>query len=165
MENCVRQHAWLPDEADGPSDVDSAVYTTTQSGFALLEALVAMLVFALGILGLVGMQATMARETTNAKLRSDAAYLAQELIGSMWGDVANLANYKTTSCNGYTRCSDWLKKVNYGMPKGSATIDVDPATGNVTVIVYWTMSKDDAAGTKEEHQYTLNTTIVAAGAT
>lgn len=126
-------------------------------GFALMEALVAMLVFALGILGMVGMQASMAREQTAAKLRSDAAYLASELVGTMWGDTPNLAQYGAGSCNGYTRCSDWINKVAATMPGSSVTLNVNAGTGDVSVTVIWTLPGG------EEHRYTMATTVVAAG--
>ena len=131
-----------------------------QEGFALLEALVAMLVFALGILGMVGLQANMTREQTASKLRSDAAYLASELVGTMWGDIPNIGQYTAGNCSGYTRCNDWLSKVAATMPGGSATLPAtNPAAnnGDVSVTVIWTLPGG------EQHQYTAATTIVAAG--
>ncbi len=131
-----------------------------QDGFALMEALVAMLVFALGILGMVGLQASMTREQTAAKLRSDAAYLANELVGTMWGDIPNLGQYTSANCNGYARCRDWLNKVAATMPGGSATLPVvNPAAnnGDVAITVIWTLPSG------ERHQYTVATTVTAAG--
>ena len=134
-----------------------------QEGFALLEALVAMLVFALGILGMVGLQASMTREQTSAKLRSDAAYLASELVGTMWGDLANLAQYGN-NVNIYTRCADWINKVATTMPQGSVTlcVNTDPTCpdakepGDVSITVIWTMPGGD------RHEYTAVSSVVAA---
>ncbi|MBP5997558.1 MAG: prepilin-type N-terminal cleavage/methylation domain-containing protein [Azonexus sp.] len=130
-----------------------------QEGFALMEALVAMLIFALGILGMVGLQASMTREQTAAKLRSDAAYLASEFVGNMWGDIPNLGQYSSANCNGYTRCRDWLNKVAATMPGGSATLIVTPGVGfaDVSVTVIWVLPGG------ERHQYTTVTTVAAAG--
>ena len=132
-----------------------------QEGFVLLEALVAMLVFALGILGMVGLQARMTQEQTSAKLRSDAAYMASELVGTIWGDLLHADSYRSNNCNGYARCSDWLNKVVATMPSGSSTVTVtDPdALGarDVSVTVIWTMPGGD------QHQYTSVTTVSAAG--
>ena len=62
-----------------------------QSGVMLLEALIAILIFSLGILGVVGMQASAVNASRDAKYRSDAALLANELIGEMWsGDRIGL---------------------------------------------------------------------------
>lgn len=54
-----------------------------QSGVMLLEALIAILIFSLGVLGLVGMQASAVRASRDAQFRSDAGLLADQLIGQM----------------------------------------------------------------------------------
>jgi len=53
-------------------------------GIALVDALVGVLIFTTGILGIVGLQATAVNTSADAKYRSDAALLANELIGRMW---------------------------------------------------------------------------------
>jgi type IV pilus assembly protein PilV len=130
-----------------------------QEGFVLLEALVAMLVFALGILGMVGLQANMTREQTASKLRSEAAYLASEFVGNMWGDIPNLGQYSSANCNGYARCRDWLNKVAATMPGGSATLLLTPGADftDVSVTVIWVLPGG------EQHRYTAVTTVAAAG--
>ena len=60
-----------------------------QSGVMLLEALIAILIFSLGVLGVVGMQASAVAATRDAKYRSDAALLANELIGQMMAGNRN----------------------------------------------------------------------------
>ncbi|MCY4745622.1 type IV pilus modification protein PilV [Pelomonas sp. UHG3] len=55
-----------------------------QSGVMLLEVLIALLIFALGVLGLVGLQANAIKQSGQAKYRADATLLANELIGQMW---------------------------------------------------------------------------------
>jgi type IV pilus assembly protein PilV len=50
----------------------------------LLEALIAILIFSLGILSLVALQATSIQLTSDAKYRTDATLLANRLIGQMW---------------------------------------------------------------------------------
>lgn len=127
-----------------------------QKGFALLEALVAILVFSLGILGTLGLQVSMNNEQTSAKLRSDASFLASGLIGSMWLDVANLNSYATANCGGYARCLEWRNKVAANLPQAVPTVMVDVATGDVLITLSWTMPNG------EVHQYVTATTIVAA---
>ena len=128
-------------------------------GFALLEALVAMLVFAIGILGLLGFQASMVNEQTDAKFRADASYLANELVGIIWADIANVSSYATASCNGYARCGGWLDKVNNSLPSGSATIVTTPVvagTTDVVITLFWTMPNGD------QHRYQTATTVALA---
>jgi type IV pilus modification protein PilV len=55
----------------------------SQRGFAILEALVAMLIMTIGVLSLSAMQTTINRYSNEAKLRSDATRLAQEKIEAL----------------------------------------------------------------------------------
>lgn len=123
-----------------------------QRGIALIEAMVGIVIFAIGVLGLVGLQAAMTRTQSTAKFRGDAAYLANELIGTMWGDPANLASYATATCTGYTRCNDWKNKVGTLLPGGTAAVTV-ASGGVVTIVVSWTTPND---GT---NRYTTTTAI------
>ena len=52
----------------------------------LIEALIAILIFSIGILAVVGMQATAIKNVTESKSRSEAAFLAEELMAQMWID-------------------------------------------------------------------------------
>lgn len=70
-----------------------AVLPFSQKGVFLLEALIAILIFSVGILGLVGLQSTMARNTTEAGYRSEANYIAQQVLGAMWANPCNLGDY------------------------------------------------------------------------
>ena len=49
-------------------------------GFALIEAMVAMLVMAFGMLSLVGMQSMLSRNADTAKQRTEAQRLAEEKL-------------------------------------------------------------------------------------
>lgn len=66
-----------------------------QQGVAIIEALIAILIFSIGVLGIVGMQANMLKNTTDSQYRAEASYIAEQMIGTMWSDmvpVSNLAN-------------------------------------------------------------------------
>lgn len=125
------------------------------AGAALIEALIAILIFSIGVLGLVGLQVSMTRAQTSAKYRTDAAYLANELVGQVWGDRANLASYTTApgSVCSYQRCLDWVNKVASGLPQGAATTSAVAATGAVGVTVTWTLPEEGS------HSYALSTTV------
>ena len=65
-----------------------------QKGSVLIEAFIAIVLFSIGLLGLVGMQATALKNSAEAKNRAEAAYLANQIIGQMWADnPANLGSY------------------------------------------------------------------------
>jgi type IV pilus assembly protein PilV len=75
-----------------------------QAGSFLLEALIAILVFSLGILGIVGLQARAIEHTNDAQYRSEAVFLASSLISDMWTDsrlVAAGTKYTTAGQPGY----------------------------------------------------------------
>ena len=110
-----------------------------QQGVMLLEALIGILIFSIGILALLGMQAAAMRATIDAKYRSEAAFLANEIIGTMWVDRANLASYATASCSGYTECNAWLGRLQAKLPNatGANVPTIDIAGQQATVTVKW----------------------------
>jgi len=69
-----------------------------QSGAYLLEALVGILIFSLGILGIVGLQAAALRSTSDDAIRAEMVLLANQLIGQMWADDPSTlkVNYDST---------------------------------------------------------------------
>jgi len=69
----------------------------------MIEVLIGMLLFAIGILGLVGLQAKAIQSTAEARYRSEASFLANQLLAILWIDRANLSQYAhfpaSTNCN------------------------------------------------------------------
>lgn len=63
---------------------------SAQKGVVIIEALVAILIFSVGVLGIVGMQANMVKNTSESKYRADAGYIAQQIIGGFWSHPDNL---------------------------------------------------------------------------
>jgi type IV pilus assembly protein PilV len=85
-----------------------------QSGVLLLEVLIALLIFALGVLGLVGLQATAIKQSSQTKFRADATLLANELIGQMWVSTRTPAALNllfTSSAGGGTSYQTWYTKI------------------------------------------------------
>jgi len=66
-----------------------------QSGVMLIEALIALLIFSLGVLGIVGLQSTATKVSGDARYRSEAALMANELIGKMWAGDRTPATMRT----------------------------------------------------------------------
>jgi type IV pilus assembly protein PilV len=76
-----------------PSSLKSA-------GYFLLELLISLTLFAIGILGIVALQAIFIRDNTQAEYRLNASFLAGVLIAQMWADDDRspdslLNNYQT----------------------------------------------------------------------
>lgn len=101
-----------------------------QRGFALLEALVAMLIMTIGVLSLAAMQTTINRYSNEAKLRSDASRLAQEQIETLrsyTGIAETVIGQGTTSGTA----------VNWDMLTSGSD---NPASTNATYTRTWTLS-------------------------
>jgi len=60
---------------------------STQSGMALLEALIGILIFSLGILAMVAMQAASINAVADAQYRIEAVNAANQLLSQMWVNV------------------------------------------------------------------------------
>lgn len=97
---------------------------STQHGIVLIEAMVAILIFSIGILGIVGMQANMVKNTSDAKYRAEASHIAQKRIGEIWADPSNAGAYLETNAD-----------ISALLPGGTRTT---AATGSeFTVTVSW----------------------------
>jgi type IV pilus assembly protein PilV len=113
-------------------------------GVAMIEALVAILIFVFGVLGIVGLQASMTRAQTSSKFRADASNLVSELIGLLWVDQTNmnLGKYSTANCTTYQPCVDWKNKVATTLPGGAVIVTTDSASGAVQVKLNWTVPNE-----------------------
>jgi len=139
---------------------------SAQGGVALIEAMVAIFIFSIGVLAVIGMQAVSIRTSSDAKYRADAAYLADQLIGRMWADQANIGQYVHGAANcatggtvtANTNAVTWLNTVASTLP-GAATdrqrVQVNPATNEVTVTVCW----PTAPGATTYHNHVITTRI------
>ena len=123
-----------------------------QRGSMLLEGLIAILLFSLGILALMGLQAFAISTTADAKYRAEAAFLANQIIGQMWvADPATLAGYANYATTGAGNCTftgaasangdvtQWLGTVTGSLPGATAALQqIKIGAGNlVTVTVCW----------------------------
>lgn len=70
---------------------------SAQQGAVLVEAMISILIFSMGILAIVGLQAALIKDTSDAKFRADASNIAQQRIGTMWSDPGNLSTYLETN--------------------------------------------------------------------
>jgi len=126
-----------------------------QQGSVVLEALISILLFSIGVLAIVGLQAASIKNTASAKYRTDASLLANRVIGQMW--VSNkinatlVANFSSPSGANYAA---WANTVAQALPGVSGvaanapTIAID-ANNNATITVFW-QAPDEAVA----HNYT-----------
>jgi len=87
-------------------------------GFTLLEVMIALLIFSLGLIGVAGLLAVSVKSTHSAYLRTQATFLVQSMADRMRANVLGLWNdsYNTalttsanatvpTTCNSPNTCS------------------------------------------------------------
>jgi type IV pilus assembly protein PilV len=111
-----------------PARKSARVRHSTQRGVALLEALVSILLFSMGVLALVGLQSTMIKNTSDAQYRSEASYIAQQWVGVMWSnpDPGNLPLYAINS-------SDPRYNISNLLPNGTRTVAVSGIQATITI--------------------------------
>ncbi|HTS23779.1 MAG TPA: hypothetical protein VMN79_18450 [Casimicrobiaceae bacterium] len=145
----------------------------SQSGAYLLEALIGILIFALGVLGIVGLQAASLRTTTDSSLRAEAVFAANQLLGQMWTDnVNNLSPYSSTFAGQpYRDFASDLKLAQGAAWVQDPTVLIDNFTaGNaapslsshaVTIQIFWRSETGDpvCAGGVKCHSYTTSGVI------
>jgi type IV pilus assembly protein PilV len=143
-----------------------------QSGSVILEALISILIFSIGILALVGMQATAISGVADGKYRSTASFLANQMVGTIWANRQNAVNPSasnvmaasvdpTFACapcdansgvgNAYTQA--WaMSSVAAALPNAKTSITIIGSV--VTVTVGWQAPTDAVA-----HHHTVQTFI------
>lgn len=142
----------------------SAPMRLRQSGILLLEALIAILIFSMGVLAIVALYANAAKLSGDAKYRSDASLLANQLIAEMWvGDrtPATLnTNFAGAGGTGGAAYTAWVARVQAVLPgvaanPPSVTVDTSSApsatTGRVIVTVFWKAPSEGDA--MDAHSY------------
>ncbi|HEX5683797.1 MAG TPA: prepilin-type N-terminal cleavage/methylation domain-containing protein [Ideonella sp.] len=130
-----------------------------QRGFTLLEAMVAMVVAAFGLMGLVGMQMTLSRGADVAKQRGEATRLAQERIEAMraftaidategqlsWSELAGDTDEATTNVN-FTRTVTLEGELTDPMRFAQVSVDwTDRADEQHSVVLRSVVSRTDPA--------------------
>ena len=108
------------------------------AGFLLIEALVALLLFSLGVLGMVALQARASQESLSSEYRAKAALLANELVTTMW---ANLSTDCATTLS--SQLTVWKTTVATSeadgglLPNATGACAYSSTTGVATITVTW----------------------------
>ena len=116
------------------------------NGFTLIEVLVTLLILSVGLLGLAGMIGQSLKFNQGGYTRSQATFLAYEIIDAMRADSNNAADYAVAYDNGVNHVcvinptsadnlvnatlGCWHQRVADELPGGTATVVNDPDADN-----------------------------------
>lgn len=136
-----------------------------ESGFSLIEVMVAVLILSVGLLGMAALMATSLRNNQSADFRSQAVNLAHDQLEMLRSNVANLPAYgrgwtnPAASCAGaevpyaYSNTVDlfrqdrnyWARKLCRTLPNGSGRVLVSGSVAagyTATIDVCWTDNRE-----------------------
>lgn len=123
---------------------------TAQGGFSLIEGLIALAIFSLGMLGMANLQANLVQMQSNAALRAEAAFFAERIIGHAIADPGNAACYALAEPCGSTiaqsAAENWLAQVQAAIPGAdelAPRVTYTPADGRFAVLIEWRHPGDD----------------------
>ncbi|MBF4989003.1 hypothetical protein [Methylophilus sp. 14] len=98
-----------------------------QQGSVLIESMVALVIFSMGVLALVGLQSAMIKNSSDNRYRAEAQLIAQTHIANMMAYGGDAANYITQVDR---------DKISTQLPNGTLTFSALTNT-MVTVTVGW----------------------------
>lgn len=130
--------------------------TTMSQGFALLEVLIAILIFTVGVLGLIGVQASSIQASVESKNRAEATLIANQVIGDIWtrmGAGVDLSSFTGTYSSASHADDIWAKTVVAALPQGVLTVDAN-APPEVQIRIAW-----QAPGDQFGHSYAFTTQV------
>lgn len=109
-----------------------------QSGFSLLEVLIAILVLAFGLLGFALLQTMSVRFTHSADHRTQATNLVYELLDQVRSNRADVASYAGNFAGSVAAC----------LPDTGTKVTADKYLGNWKCRMYKTLGEDAKAVVK-----------------
>jgi type IV pilus assembly protein PilV len=121
-----------------------------ERGIALLEALLAVVLLGIGLLGIVGLQARSYSALADTSMRAEATMAADKLLGAMGADPANLSGY-AMSMGGTpgTRLGPWYAETRRQIPGAGIKVEVTPVASTtrtkVVVTISWARKANTSA--------------------
>jgi len=110
-----------------------------QRGFSMIEVLVAVLVLAIGLLGIAAMQTLSLRYVDNSEARTQVnllAYELGELIRSDANDASNYATSKTSNCSA-GKLKNWCDSLKRALPDAEFQVTWIAASRTADIDIWW----------------------------
>ncbi len=134
----------------------------SNTGFTLIEVLITLVIFSIGLLGLAGLQANSMINNHNAYLKSQATLMANDMAERMRANIEGVSDNEYDNINGIPQDPDciavgctpaqmadydafeWNTTLAQELPSGAGTV-----VGNgvdFTITVRWDERRNSAAG-------------------
>lgn len=126
-----------------------------QRGMTMIEVMIALLILAVGLLGMASLQVRAVQDTSNNSYRSIGLYYANDMAdriranagGVTAGSYSSAAGgAQKANCSNTTGCGssdmaindkwEWQQNITRSLPQGAGTLAID-ANNIVTVTVSW----------------------------
>lgn len=105
-----------------------------QHGIALIEVLVSVLLFSLGVLGLIGLQARAIGLSVDAEDRNRAALIANDIATAMWTQDTVSIDPDAGEVSWNERASDLAAG---GLPNAEVVINPDTTARTANITITW----------------------------
>jgi type IV pilus assembly protein PilV len=120
---------------------------SAQQGIALLEAILAVVILAIGLLGALGLQARAYSGMADASMRAEATLATEKLLGVMSNDLPNLDSYAVSEGGEPSdQLKAWHDETMTAIPGATIAVTVTPAAGSNRTEVVITISWQRRAG-------------------
>lgn len=140
----------------------------SQGGIALVEVLVAIVILGIGLIGTVALQARTYAALADTGERAEATMAAEQLIGQMTTDQANLAAYALAPHGSPSaQLQDWYNATLARIPGATVEVDVAPALSpdgpqvvgtEVVVTIQWMRKAGTAPNSQRVSAYIAQST-------
>lgn len=115
-----------------------------QNGLSLIEVLISVFILAVGLLGLAAMQLQSLKYTQGSQWRSQANFLAYDIVERIRANRVNVGDYAIAMSAGKPETRStmakndlflWLDQLETSIPGGDGSVSWDNGTRTLTVVV------------------------------
>lgn len=119
-----------------------------QQGIMLLEAMLAVILLGIGLIGAILIQARAFSALSDATMRAEATMAGESLVALMTNDQPNVAQYALAAGGtASARLAPWVAETKRVIPNATITVAVTPTAGSnhnqVNITIGWQRKSSD----------------------
>jgi type IV pilus assembly protein PilV len=131
-----------------------------QAGIMMLEAMLAIVLLAVGLVGAIGIQARSFSALSDATMRAEATMAGESLLGIMDNDQGSLNDYVLAEGGPVgARLKPWMDETRRLIPGATVKVEVTNTAGTfynrVLIVISW-QRKDGAGDKTNRHELTAH---------